>query len=297
MSDILEETSIVLQDLVTDSLNGVLRSKIVGRLVDYPAASCRDLAAANLLASGFYWVRAANGSSVQVYCDLHTDFRVGARGFMQVADFNATTLPHECPPPLQVVEGSCGRVLCGRGLSSPGCSSVYYSTFGVPYSMVCGRVIGYQFSTPNAFFAHQYDSTISIDEAYLDGVSISYGSSPRQHIWSFAAGISRSVTGTSICPCSSPRPNTLSVPPFVKQNYFCESGNHALLPEDGKLFCEDPLWDGLGCDEGNSCCDHGAWFCADLEGTVTEDIELRLCGNENVLNEDTPLESIHIYIQ
>lgn len=300
LSDIVEEASVFLQDLVTDSLNGVLQSKILGRLRDYPVPSCRELAADNLLPSGYYWVLAANGSSVQVYCDLSSNFRVGPLGYIQVANFTSSEQWHKCPPPLRVVEGSCSKVLCGRGQSSPGCSSVHYSTFGVPYRVVCGRVIGYQFSTPNAFFAHHYDSALSVNEAYLDGVSITYGSSPRQHIWSFAAGISSSTTSLmtahSVCTCESSDLSIL-VPSFVEQNYFCETGNHGVLPEEGTMFCDDPLWDGLGCSEGSTCCDQGAWFCTDLGDTVTEDIELRLCGNEDVLNEDTPLESIHLYIQ
>ena len=296
LSNIVQEASDVLEQLVTDSLSKVLYSKVLGRLRDHPVASCHELAAASLQPSGLYWVRAANGSSVQVYCDFTTNFGVKPNGFVKVAEFDGSRQSHPCPPSLQEVK-SCSQVLCGRGQSSPGCSSVHYSTFGIAYSVVCGRVLAYQFSTPNAFFAFQYDPTLSIDEAYLDGVSITYGSSPRQHIWSFAAGISRSRTDHSSCPCGSPRLlNTSSVPSFVGQSYFCESGNPGVQAMDGQLFCEDPLWDGIGCVD-EACCGGGGWFCMDLENTVTDDIEVRLCGNENVLNEDTPIQSIHLYIQ
>lgn len=295
--NIVQEASNVMQQLVSDSLGEVLYSKVLGRLRDHPAASCHELAAASILPSGLYWVRAANGSSVRVYCDLTTTFGAGLKGFVRVVEFDSSQQAHQCPSSLQEVEQSCASVLCGRGQSSPGCSSVYYSTFGVSYSMVCGRILAYQFSTPNAFFAYQYDSTLSIDDVYLDGVSVTYGSSPRQHIWSFAAGISRSRTDHSSCPCGSPHlSNTSSLPSFVGQNYFCETGNPSSVAVDGQLFCEDLLWDGVGCVD-NACCDGGGWFCVDLENTITDDIEVRLCGNENVLNEDTPIQSINLYIQ
>lgn len=299
MTDVIEEASSVMQELVSESLSEVLQSRVLGRLRDFPASSCSELAAAGLTTSGHYWVRAANGSTVGVYCDLTTSFRAGPFGFVQVTDFDSSE-QHECPPSLQSVENSCGRMLCGRGQVSPGCSSVYYSTFGISYSIVCGRVIGYQFSTPNAFLAHHYDPTISLDDAYLDGVSLTHGLFSREHIWSFAAAVADLATDHSNCPCSKLNQSaTLSVPSFVQQQYFCETGNHK-QSESGKWFCEDPLWDGQGCGDENACCDHqsgGSWFCVDLGKTVTADIELRLCGNEDISNEDTALESVQLYIQ
>ena len=138
---------------------------------------------------------------------------------------------------------------CYVGVVSPhlGCSSVYYSTFGLSYSVVCGRVTGYQYASPNGFLAYQYDSALSVDEAYVDGVSISFGSSPRHHIWSFAAG-------------SCPHAGSNVPPSFVGQNYFCESGS-SLSEEE---MCADVLWDGEGCEVGDGSCDHEGWFCVDL---------------------------------
>ena len=41
---------------------------------------------------------------------------------------------------------------CGRATSLPGgCNSATYSSSGVPYSRVCGRITGYQQGSPNAF--------------------------------------------------------------------------------------------------------------------------------------------------
>lgn len=298
----IEETSVVLQELVSQSLSGVLESKVLGRLQDYPATSCLQLARSGLVTSGLYWVRSANGSSVNVYCDLSTNYGgVGSVGYVRVAHLNMTEPSHTCPSALQALDSSCGKTLCGRGISSPGCSSVVFPTLGIPYSRVCGSIIGYQFSTPNAFLAHQLDSNLTLDDTYLDGVSLTYGSSPRYHIWSFAAALSEAAAESSTCPCSNAlnsAPNS-ATPSFVKQNYFCDTGDHG-QPQSGPLMCGSPLWDGLGCSERSTCCErqnHTPWFCADLNASVTEDIELRVCGNENTLNEDTPLESVYLYMQ
>ena len=82
-----------------------------------------------------------------------------------------------------------GARLCGRTRSSGGsCDSVTYSTFGVNYSRVCGRVIGYQSRVPDAF---DYPSQ-TIKGYYVDGISLTHGPpGSRQHIWTFAAAWDR----------------------------------------------------------------------------------------------------------
>ena len=305
VSEVVVEASLLLQELVSQSMAGLLESKVLGELVDHPATSCQQLAAATTkepLQSGYYWLRSGNGSSVRMYCDLTTSYGVGSRGYMQVANLDMLDPAHTCPTSLRTLDRtSCGKRLCGRGEPSPGCSSVFFSTFGIPYSRVCGSVIGYQFSTPNAFFAHQYDPTVTIEEAYLDGVSLTYGSFPRKHVWSFAAAIDEVSSNHSICPCINAA-NTLpasALPPYIHQNFFCDTSNRG-RHMDGELGCDDPLWDGRGCGAMNACCQdqqNSSRFCVDLNVAVTADLELRVCGNEPTSNEDTPLQSIGIYVQ
>ena len=64
----------------------------------------------------------------------------------------------------------------------------------------------------------------------------------------------------------------------------------------------DPLWDGQGCGS-SSCCELSyppgvtpPWFCKQLPQTTTDDIEVRLCGDEGTADEDTPVELIELYI-
>ena len=65
------------------------------------------------------------------------------------------------------------------------------------------------------------------------------------------------------------------------------------------MFTHDSLWDGCGCGAISTCCSFNSppWFCKQLPQPTTDDIELRLCGDEVLTNEDTPLEVIELYIQ
>ena len=126
----------------------------------------------------------------------------------------------------------------------------------------------------------------------------------RQHIWTFATGaVENSPSSYPLysCPCAD-RAQALSlVPSFVGNDYFCESGNPE--PEySNTLYANDPLWDGQGCGAA-SCCELSyppgvtpPWFSKQLPQTTTDNIEVRLCGDEGNRNEDTPVELIELYI-
>ena len=61
----------------------------------------------------------------------------------------------------------------------------------------------------------------TIDGAYACGVSVTHGT-PRKHIWTFVAGITEGNPGsTNVCPCDAT--STIRIPPFVGNDYFCES--------------------------------------------------------------------------
>ena len=51
--------------------------------------------------------------------------------------------------------------------------SVYFSTFGVPFTRVCGQAIGYQHYSADAFAAFR-TMGMTIDDPYVDGLSITY---------------------------------------------------------------------------------------------------------------------------
>ena len=221
---------------------------------------------------------------LQIYC--------GPGEWRRVAYLNMRDPTQQCPSAWREYDTGGVRA-CGRPNANGGsCEPTIYPTT-VQYTRVCGRVIGYQFGTPDGFNTH------TIDQEYVDGISITHGS-PRNHIWSYAAGVSENSPQVSIvnnCPCSS-LPGT-EPPTFVGSNFYCESGN----PSDGTflenfLYREDKLWDGLQCED--SCCagvNSPPWFSTSVPNLTSDDIEVRICNSESTFNEDTLVEIMDLYIQ
>ena len=189
------------------------------------------------------------------------------------------------------------RRLCPKPSLAPGCSSTTFSTQGVGYSKVCGKVIGYQYFKTNGFGPSKYTSSL-INRTYVDGVSITHGS-PQQHIWTFAAAKDEVVTTISVeytgCPCLHPTFRGV-IPGFVGEDYYCETGSRTRVQQG--YYLDDPLWDGEECEGENECCDRGGpWFCKQLPQPTQDDIEMRVCINNVQTEEDTVLEQIELYIQ
>ena len=123
----------------------------------------------------------------------------------RVAYLNMSDPSQRCPSNwLEYSNNSLGVRACRRE-PSPGagsCSGVLFSSSKQQYSKVCGKVIGYQFGTTDAFtdpFSN-IRSDVSINGSYVDGVSITHGTMPRNHIWSFASGVTELVLAVSTAP-------------------------------------------------------------------------------------------------
>ena len=219
--------------------------------------------------------------------------KCGGGLWYSVARLDMTDPRQQCPTGWREYNQSLVRA-CGRPLNnSSSCASVSYTT-DRQYSKVCGRVIGYQVTTPDGFLG--VDRTI--DENYVDGVSITYGKNPRQHIWTYAAGVTEnSFRHTpNNCPCWDSRAEQPQG--FVGDRYYCESGN-VDADNIGGLYGNDKLWDGQQCSNEGTCCTTMSppWFSVDLTNPTIDDIEIRICGDESTDNEDTPIELLDIYIQ
>ena len=274
-----------------------------GTTQNNPADSCSGVF--YTCPSGYYWIRSSNGTAVQVYCDMDKVCGCNSTGgWTRVAYLNMKDPNQQCPSAWTLqTRSSEPRRLCRMTGSGLGCESATYSTFGMNYSHVCGRVTGYQYATTDAF--HHLASQ-TIEGYYVDGVSLTHGSpGARQHIWTFVAGIVENNPSSYpfySCPCAD-RATALSlVPSFVGNDYFCESGD-LNSTYTFMFFPSDPLWDGQGCGAA-SCCElryppgvTPPWFCKQLPQPTTNDIEVRICRDEDGGNEGTPIELIEIYIQ
>ena len=239
--------------------------------------------------SDYYFLRASNGSVVVVYCDMTLSCDGVTGGWMRVAELNMTDTSQQCPSNF-VERNEAGIRQCR--IPGNGCFSVYYSAADVSYSRVCGRITAYQVGTTNAFRGASDPST-TIDSTYVDGVSLTHGTRPRQHIWTFAAGLDRTgdfPVQDSYCPCQD---TTLAstAPSFVGEDYFCDAGNENFVTGETNLQT-DPLWDGTDC----LCCDNPPWFYKQLPQPTTDNIEMRVCKDEHG-GENIGLKEAEIYVQ
>ena len=228
----------------------------------------------------------------------------GTTGWKRVAFINMTDTSHSCPPGLNLTTYSkrtCGQTHTGRN----NCSSTTFSVGGLPYSQVCGRIRGYQYGLLLAFTSYIRNNQRSINSQYVDGISLTHGQSgERQHIWTFASGVTQDSDHLSDqhCPCESSHYN-YNLPPFVGNDYFCESGlQTAWLGGDyfHTLYSNNTLWDGQNCISSSTCCQFNSppWFTKTLNVSTTDDIELRLCtAIEPSLGGDVALELIELYVK
>ena len=263
-------------------------------------SSCADVKKQNPNSpSGFYLTIPANGgSAVYTYCYMDTLCGSGG-GWTRLAYLDMSDATQSCPSGFRLYQ-SGGVRACGRpSNNSPGCLSVQFPSHGTSYSQVCGRVVGYQYGSPDAVSINNTPGHNNINSYYVDGVSITRGS-PRQHVWTFMAGFSDTASSGNNCPCTNPPGNLQQVQSFVGTNYFCESGN----PSNSwtqSIYTSDPLWDGQGCgsNEGTCCAAPGLpWFHRDYgSATTTDYLELRICDDEGTNNEDIPVGYYEIYVK
>ena len=219
----------------------------------------------------------------------------GTPGWKRLAFINMTDTSYSCPTGLSLT--SYSKRTCGRShLNTYGCSSTRFDVGGLPYSQVCGRIKGYQVGWTVAY----YQSLRGIDNQYVDGVSLTHGrNGNREHIWTFAAGLTESEERdiNFRCPCDTS--NNDRVPSFVGNDYFCESGLNSAWSGQVVFYPDDPLWDGQNCTDTSTCCEFNnpPWFTKTLNASTTDDIELRICTTFDHYYENVPLELIELYVQ
>ena len=185
-----------------------------------------------------------------------------------------------CPADLEETTAN-ERRQCRRptgSVTGPSCASIPIPVNGISYKKVLGGIRGYQYGVVDGFLSG------SIDGQYLDGLSLTHGQSSRNHVWSFAVGLTNYDSGSpSLCP---QRHGGSQPPAFVGNDYFCSSGSPG--PGTGRTVYPDPLW---------SNCDEPKPFCKELAHATTDDLELRICTNEPTYNENVHIDLVEIYVQ
>ena len=244
------------EDVLSTIRNGGIMSR------PGPASSCLEISQCNpRLPSQNYWITSSSGTAIQVYCDMTRTCSCSSAsigGWSRVAYLDMTDPTQQCPPAWREITEpvrACGRT--NETVPHPadpdqlgGCSSVSFSSYNISFSHICGRIIGYQFGSPDAFRAYVTSFYTRPEDPYFDGVVNSCGTE-KEHIWTFSGSVSEAgAFSADVCPCTNPG-STQSAPPFVGTDYFCEtavSGDFANV-----LYPDDPLWDGENCGSGSFC--------------------------------------------
>ena len=181
-----------------DELEAMLTGDVLGQCESFPVLSCTTLPPS--LSSGYYWVLSLNGTAMRVFCEMERSCGGITGGWTRVVKLDMANSSHQCPGDLRQRTDSNIRT-CVNSAHSPGCSSTTFDVEHGQYSMICGRVIAFQFGTTDAFGGNRGHS---IDSNYVDGVSLTHGS-PRSHIWTFAAALDEQAhyytNASSYCPC------------------------------------------------------------------------------------------------
>ena len=203
----------------------------------------------------------------------------------------------QCPASLR--KFSSPRASCGKRSDGEGCDSVRIRTHGWRYRRVCGRFRGYQIGSPDAFSVCCGSRKNTIEDAYVDGISITHGvPGNRQHIFTYAAGLVSSPSGNVQCSC--PCAGGKAPPSFVGTDYYCESGVRGSRWSWATFYYSDILWDGQQCDGSErGCClqPNLPWFCKTFPTHISGDIEVRLCMDQHLRDEDLALEFFELYIK
>jgi len=197
----------------------------------------------------------------------------GPEFWRKVVSLDMNDNSHQCPSGW--TEYSSPTRSCGRPSSGAGCNQTSFSV-DRQYSKVCGRARGRNVGTSDAFVRRS-----SSDGNYVDGLSVTH-SIPREHIWTFAADQINHFR----CPCNGFSPSA-SIAEFVGENYFCgASGN-------------SELWDGEGCVVGLECCNFNSppWFSVQLPAATTDNIDVRLCADEDTANENIYIDILELFVK
>ena len=202
----------------------------------------------------------------QVLSEITATPPCGGPGWRLAVSLDMSDPSQQCPSPWR--ESPTPVRSCFKGSGDPGgCLGVSFPVSGSAYDRVCGYVTALSERTVDGFHAGPDD----IDDSYIDGVSVTRGT-PREHIWTFA------TQGGLNCPCSG----GASPPSFVEGNYFCNGQpNQALYSMD----CP-------------TCCSFDAPppFSATLKTRNSDDVEVRICTDQEAGNEAAHISYLEMFV-
>lgn len=245
-----------------------------------PGHSCTDIYQQNKQAhkrSGYYWILDGNNITQQ-YCHMGQLEHCGDRStWTKVANIIITNESNveDCKKltsfstrPRMSFENQSTIYTC-HIKATTNCTSIIFSTNKRNFTEICGHVDAYTIRGMDAF----KNLTASVDDYYVDGISILTKSSPTKHVWTYAIGRSNTSRRGQNCPGKDP--SAIEPPSFVGNSYYCDD-NYKSLKAD------QPLW------SSNHKCTHNEtecvddkpeqpWFHYKTKTTLNDDIVVKIC--------------------
>ena len=152
----------------------------------YEFESCTNINTFSLpFRTGEYLIQTSDNNFNRMNCTLYTCDGVSGGwkrvAYLDVSDSSASA----CPNGLQRRDSPLS---CRRTDTGGGCSAVTYA-INNNYKCIFGRINAVQVGTPDGFKKHGQlrTATPTINDNYVDGVSLTHGSNPRTHIWTYTA--------------------------------------------------------------------------------------------------------------
>ena len=235
---------------------------------------------------------------VTPYLNSRYGTECGSPGWTRAFDLDMSIPGAVCPSGWALLTNTVRG--CGRQ-GDNNVASTTVSVRGRTYSQVCGKITAIQKGSTDGL--RPSANGAGLFGRYVDGVSLTHGSSPRTHIWTFVSGQSQvpssEVDEREYCPSLVDLYPTF-VPDFVGNNYFCDSGSTSTTIDGSQFYTSRPLWDGQDCiASAVAICkfNNPPYFYATLPEPTTDDLEMRVIVNENASNENVIITDVELYIQ
>ena len=250
----------------------------------------------------------AGGKITTIHCNMDQKLCGKDGPWTRIGYLDMSESLHNCPLNWEEYAQDTGGIrTCQRRSSGASCDSVIIPSTDIQYTEICGRVVGYQYASPDAVYSNGQDIN---SYNYVDGVSITRGT-PRQHVWTLMAGLNQNgeygyysqcpcYTGCGGRSCSQWR----KAQSFIGNDWYCESGNNDYYTWNYKSYMSDPLWDGQGCSTDEfACCAQKSgqppqpWFYKFIPGGTKDNLEIRICADEDKYYADVLVTMYELYVK